>query len=274
MMYRHGVSGFLLKENRQGIYTIKANWIAPIENEFTLIYGNFYNEIGVAKFDNNYSLVSNEVVMRTEFLQIDPAVIKKENIYYMAAIRIDGVINRSNPSVGNGTYSIYWYRSLDLREWDFISIVAKEIYNLEDIDIIDIEGNFGIVYEKELLDKGSSYIILKVANDKEGADWKKEERILLEADCDHEPAIVQVYKDKYLLYYSCDKDNLRESYMGSKMYVSVYNKEWVLLEKDKEIDSDVKGGIILYDVMEQNGKQFFLLSENYFTDGNLVVEER
>lgn len=97
---------------------------------------------------------------------------------------------------------------------------------------------------------------------------------MLEADCDHEPAIVQVYKDKYLLYYSCDKDNLRESYMGSKMYVSVYNKEWVLLEKDKEIDSDVKGGIILYDVMERNGKQFFLLSENYFTDGNLVVEER
>lgn len=260
--------------NGQNTHIIQANWIAPIENEFTLIYGNFYNEIGVVKFDNNYNLVSNEIVMRTEFLQIDPAVMKKENTYYMAAIRIDGVINRSNPSVENGKYSIYWYRSLDLKNWDFISIVAEERYNLKDIDIIDVEENFGIVYEKELLDKGNSYIVLKVSNDKEGTDWKKEEKVLLEADCDHEPAIVQVFKDKYLLYYSCDKDNLGESYMGSKMYVSVYNKEWVLLEKDREIGSNVKGGIILYDVMEQNGKQFFLLSENYFTDGNLVVEER
>lgn len=260
--------------NDQNTHTIQANWIAPIANEFILVYGNFYNEIGVAKFDKDYNLISDEIIMKTEFLQIDPVVIKKENIYYMATIRIDGVINRSNPSVENGTYSIYWYCSLDLKNWDFVSIVAEERYNLEDVDIIDMEECFGVVYEKEILDKGNSYIVLKVSNDKEGLSWEKIERVLLEADCDHEPAVVQAFQDKYLLYYSCDKEYPGESYMGAKMYVSVYNKEWALLEKDREIDSSIKGGMILYDVMELNGRQFFLVSENYFTDGNLVVEER
>lgn len=252
---------------------IKANWIDTIENERIVIYGNFDKEIGIAKFDENYQLLSNHIVMHTNNLQIDPTIIKVKDSYYATMTEIEGNINNADLNNDNGIYTIHLYKSDNLLDWNFISNIRSEKYNLEDVETLYSNNHFSVIYEQEVVDKGKSAVYLIESIDAEGKAWNNP-KVLLEATCDHEPAKVISIGNEYELYYSCDKKHPGESYLGAKMYYAQYDKDFNLKKQDIEIPSITQKGILLYDVKKLEDKIQFLFAGNYLTDFDLIVEER
>lgn len=265
-------NGNLLKNYEE----VQANWIDVIPEDGIVVYGNFNHEIGIVKLDmnHNYELLSNEVIMTTENLQIDPTIIKNSDTYYITVTEINGNVNNSDINAENGVYTIHLYKSYDLSQWNFVSDVASCQNNLEDVELGYINNSFYAVYEKEQLDKGNSSVCLAMSTDAEGLCWQ-EKAELLPPDSDHEPASFEALPNgKWKLYYSCDKDYPGESYMGGKIYYAIYDENFELQKKDKEIPSTTEKGILLYDVKKYDKKEQFLMAKDYLTSCDLVIEEK
>ena len=263
-----GLDGELIKK----FDSVKANWLDCVSDERIIIYGNFDKEIGIVSLDEKYNLSFNNIILESDNLLIDPTINKIEDRYYITVTEIKGTVNNSNPSSKNGEYWIHLYESDNLRTWNYITDIEHRNNNLEDIDMIYNDDMFYAIYEIEELDKGNSSIVLRSSEDK-GKTWS-EPKILIESDCDHEP--VGAYKDfdKYILCYSCDKECPGKSYMGSKAYYSVFDKNWNCIKKDINIATESEKGILWYDYMIFNDIEYFLFSKDYFSTCDMVVEYR
>lgn len=248
-----------------------ANWIDTIEEKNLLVYGNGRKEIGLVRFDEKDDVLSDETLFQGDNLKIDPTISENEGEYYLTFTEIKGTVNNADPDKRNGEYTLHLYRSKDLKKWEHISDIARENNNIEDVDIVFDGGKMMAVYEKEIIDKGKSSIVLKCSEDK-GCSWS-EEKVLLEHEADQEPAVFEKADNGWRLYYSSDIAASGETYMGASTYYASFDPEFGLKEKDKPIRSGTKKGILLYDVRRRHGKTRLLYSRNYLTDCDLVAEE-
>lgn len=257
---------------RKSYEDINVNWVYTLPEERIVVYSNFNKEIGIVKLDEKGEVQSNEVVMKNENVHIDPTIVKVDGKYYMTATEIEGTINNDDKNKENGIYTIHLYKSTNLLNWEKVSDIIQCQNNLEDVDVFYQNGSLYVTYEKEELNKGNSAIYIIKSKDIEGKDWEKPKE-LLKSDCDHEFAVInKMPNGGYELYYSCDKDNLGESYMGANLYYAIYDKNFNLQKQDIQIPTVTKKGIRLYDVSVINKKLCFLFAKDYLTDCDLVVE--
>lgn len=263
-----GLDGTLIKRYDN----IKTNWISSLKDERIIVYGNSDKKIGIVSLDENFNVVSNKIILKSNNLLIDPTINKIEGKYYITVTEIEGTVNNSNPSNKNGEYRIHLYVSDNLTIWKYITDIEQKNNNLEDIDIVYNNNILYAVYEVEELDKGNSSIVIRSSED-EGKTWS-DSKILLKADCDHEPVGLYKHNDKYVICYSCDKEDVGKSYMGASAYYSVFDENWNLIEKDHMIDTECQKGILWYDYMILDNKEYFLFAKDYFTSCDMVLEWR
>ena len=264
----YGLHGNHIKE-----YTdVKTNWLDSYFDERLIIYGNFNKEIGIVSLDTNYNIITNNIIIKSDNLLIDPTINKIDGKYYITVTEIKGTVNNSDATTENGEYWIHLYVSDDLVSWHHIADIEHMKNNLEDIDFMCFDDVMYAVYEVEKLDKKDSAIIMRSSYDK-GKTWS-ESKVLLEADCDHEPVGIYRDSDKYILCYSCDKDDVGKSYMGGRTYYSVFDSKWNCIKKDINIATESEKGILWYDYMIFNDIEYFLFSKDYFSTCDMVVEYR
>lgn len=252
-------------------YDVPVNWIDVVSEERVLVYGNFENEVGIVHFDSDWNMTRHDVIFKNENLNIDPAIIKIDSTYYLTLTEIIGTVNNADINQPNGNYTIKLYSSEDLIRWNYVTDVTSSDNNLEDVKLISDNGKLGIMYEKEVVDKGDSSIcFIESVGDTIGTSWS-EEIILMDRNADHEPANIMKSENGYIVFYSSDKEHPGESYMGAGMYYAVFDQDFNIIEKDIRISCDVNGGLLLYDVKLENGALFYIASEDYLTNCNLVV---
>lgn len=269
------VAGFLhlydQKGNNLKIYEeISSNWIDTIESEGIVIYGNLNKQIGIAKLDAKNNLISHDLIMESDNLQIDPTINKIGNTYYITVTEIEGNVNNASLEEENGTYTLHMYTSENLKDWDQLTDVISIQNNIEDVDVFEKDGIIYVTYEKEVVDKGLSGIYVKHSEDN-GSTWSDEIE-LLESNYDQEPAAIYEYNDGWLLYYSSDKNNAGESYMGGEVFYALYDSDFRCKEKDVRVNTETKTGILLYDVAYINGKGYLLIAKDYLTSNSMVIE--
>lgn len=252
-------------------YGIHSNWVDTYPEDKVVIYGNFENEIGIAQFDEQYNLIKNNIILKSDNLHIDPAIIKIHGEYYFTATEIVGNVNNADVNQENGRYTVKLYKTSNLLNIEYITDIISEQYNIEDVDLIEFDNGLGLIYEKETVDKGNSSIEIISSNGKDYKNWNAK-TILESPDCDHEPASMIYNGDHtYSLYYSCDRENPGKSYMGGNIYESKFDKDFKKL-RNKKIYTETQTGILLYDVQKDGGKINFLFAKNYLTDCDLVKE--
>ncbi len=247
---------------------VKSQWLSAVEGEGTIVYGNYDKQIGIVTFDDSFNIKENHIIIQSDKLCIDPDIVKVNNQYYIIYTEIDGAVNNANPDIDNGNYIVKLMVSDDLQNWKEISCpILGDGYNIEDAELLFYDNHFLIVYEKEILDQGNSYICVKESKDDQGREWNDEKQ-LLPADCDHEPAKAIIDNKEMLLYYSSDLDNIGASYAGADIYQAKYSVDFNPKYIDRRIPSkNTYEGVCLYDVKEIDGKQFYLCYEN----GNYLV---
>lgn len=260
-------------KNRKTYHDVTVNWLDSLPEEGIIVYGNGNNELGIVKLDDNYNLISNDIIMKTENLQIDPTITKVGENYYITATEIEGTINNPDSEQENGIYTIHLYQSSNLKDWSLVSDVVTAKNNLEDADVFFQNDRFYVTYEKEVIDKGDSTINITISTDSTGKVFN-ETHELLPADCDHEPATIEQLDSGYRLYYSCDKNYYGESYQGGQVFCAEYDEEWKMVYKDHLLKTETKKGILLYDVKGNVKNQHILYAKNYLTDCDMIVEEK
>ena len=252
---------------------VHTNWLSALDDEGVIVYGNSNCEIGIARLDSDYNLISNEVIKTADHLMIDPTILKVEDTYYITYTDIIGTVNNKDSNVENGEYIINLLSSTDLSNWTEVGEVVRAKNNLEDADIFFEDGHFNFVYEQEDVDCGNSAIMLRQSLDATGTSWG-EPITLLENDCDHEPAAIEKLDgDIYRLYYSCDKGT-GGSYAEGKVYYAEYDKDFSVISKDTLVPTVTQTGILLYDVKYSDNQVLYLYCKNYFTDNQLFIEEQ
>lgn len=255
------------------LYNVQCNWIDVLEEEGALIYGNFNNETGIIFFDTDFYILEHHLLWENERLNIDPAIIKFDDRYYLTLTEITGTVNNADPNLENGIYTIQLYCSEDLYHWEFLYNVASGLNNLEDVKLVSDAENLYVIYEKEDYDKGPSAICMKTLYAEGTVVMKPEEIVLLPNDADHEPANLIKLEDKYVLFYSSDKEQPGESYMGSQLYYSVYSADFEMICRDVRIMTDIDRGQLLFDVAVFDEHLWYITSVDYLTSGSLAVLE-
>lgn len=253
-------------------YGVSSNWIDGIPEEGIIICGSFENKTEVLKLDENNDIAEQIPFPQGDVLFIDPTINRIDGRYYATVTEIEGSVNNASPDVENGFYTIHMFVSDDYKHWEPLSDIAFEQANLEDVDIRYSGGTIYACYEKEVVDKGDSSIVVKTSVD-HGKTWS-EAVTLLEADCDHEPVSFLPDGDGYRLYYSCDKDDRGGSYMSGKIYYARFDGDFHCLEMDIRIKTDTDEGILWYDYDESGGQARYLFAGNYLTDNDMIVEVR
>lgn len=246
------------------------SWLDVCEDR-VIVYGNNNKEIGICVIDENYNIISNNVIMNIEErLGIDPAICKVGNDYYITVTHITGAVNNGNPDVENGNYSVRMYKSSDLKSWVYVSEVLNYDTNLEDIDLNYYNGKFVLSYEKETFDKLNSSICITISNDM-GKTWSGS-KTLIEANADNEPASLVESQEGYCLYYSSDIEELGGSYETSRVYSQALDKEFNKVGSSFEVPLINRNGDLLYDVSVEKKYITYLFTEKYITQSNLILE--
>ena len=271
-----GISGNLSLIDMDGkierTYGTNASWIDAVDAERVIVYGNFNHEIGILTLDEEWNVISDKIVMRTDHLQIDPTITRIDDLYYMTATEIDGTVNNEKRGTRNGLYTIHVYTSENLTDWTLLSDISSQRNNLEDIDLI-VHGDMLLaVYEEETVDKGNSSIVLKQSSD-QGRTWS-EPIVLLESDSDHEPVGLYREENRWVLYYSSDLAAPGESYMGGKAYKAFYDDNFICTQKDILIKTETETGILWYDYTVREDTEYYLFAKDYMTTCDLVLECR
>ncbi len=252
---------------------VMTNWIDGLADEGIIVYGNGNKQIGIVQLDDDFKLLSNEIIMETDNLQIDPTIIKVQDTYYITVTEIEGTVNNADINSENGIYTVHLYQSTDLSNWQYVTDVVTANNNIEDIDVRFWNDRFVVLYEKENVDKGDSAIYVTISTDDTGKQFG-EEKELISANCYHEPASIEQTTAGYRLYYSCDKDNRGTSYQGASAYYADFDENWNLKDKDKRLYTQFSDGILLYDVQYTQKGIRLLYARNYLTDCDMIVEER
>lgn len=267
-------NGKLVILNSKGEYlqktNVDANWIDAVEEDNIIVYGNFNNEIGVVKIDSNYNVIENNILLKDTKLNIDPTITKYNDKYYITITNIIGNVNNSDVEAENGLYTVRLFELTKDYQFNLITDIVSYKNNIEDVDFLKLENSFALVFEKEVFDKKNSSVNIIFSQGLDGVDKWSNEKELLAADCDHEPAVFIPTKTGYSLYYSCDKDNVGLSYSGGKLYISSYDSNFNCINKDTEIKSENNNKILLYDVRKQ---KYFLYDYNYLGNKKLFIEK-
>ncbi len=251
-------------------YDIRTNWIAGIDEENVLVYGNNAGQIGLVRFDKDNNVACHDIICHCRNLLIDPAITASDDGYYMTVTEIKGNVNNDDPSKENGDYILHLFASKDLQKWEHVSDVVREHHNIEDVDIIAEDKCLCCVYEKEVIDKGLSSVCLKKSVDR-GRTWS-DEKVLLQADADQEPACFEKEDGGYSLLYSSDLEAPGRSYMGARAYQALFDGDFNVKKPGQMLHTCTKEGILLYDRARIGGKNYILYARNYLTDCDLVIE--
>lgn len=251
--------------------SIQASWFSVYEAERLIVYSNGLNQLGLAKLDSSNNLSWNRILFTFDRQTIDPTITKTASGYMITATKVTGIVNNSDPAYANGTYQVCVWTSDNLTAWTEEEEAFQDATNIEDIDVLEDNGLLYMVYEKETIDRGKSSIEARISRDG-GKTWEAPVQ-LLASDCDHEPAVFSKNGDRFILFYSADKDNPGSSYMGAKAYYAVYDENLRCITKDVEVKTGAKGGVLWYDVTWVDATHYILYAENYMTAGTLVIEK-
>lgn len=250
---------------------IAANWVNCIDKEGLIIYCNSQHVTGIAHVDNNNHITSYNNIMETDNLQIDPAIINVNGTYFATVTEIEGPVDNYSTKSKYGIYTIHLYKSENLSDWTFVRDIVSENRNLEDVELFYENNSLYILYERERTERGKSEIYIAKSTDLSGTVWE-EPKFILPADCDHEPAAIFKSKEGYTVFYSCDKNNPEQSYMGAEIMYAEFDNDFNIIQKDIKVSTKTITGILLYDVKLKDDKYYFLFSKNHFSDYSLILE--
>ena len=254
---------------------IQSNWLAVIEDKGSIlcITASFSDRsLRLYKIDMQ-SLNVNLLGVVHQYdgeLLIDPTFVKVDDTYLITYTKINGNINNGDITKPNGHYEVILLESNDLISWKEVSSIVNEDTNIEDGFLyFDRENNsLFFLYEEEVYDKKNSSIKIKKSIDR-GENWG-ESIILLSASADQEPAAIFYCNEQNYLFYSSDLDNKGASYYGAKGYVSSFNNLNFTPEQ-VNISLRLDTGIILYDVILNNNKLYFLANRLNADNSNVLV---
>lgn len=251
---------------------LKASWVYTYPAEGLVVYSNHDNETHLLRLDEEMNMLSDEVILTSELLAIDPTICKVGDTYLVTHTTIEGTINNPEPNGDNGIYTLELYASKDLKTFEHRTTIVSEKHDIEDIDMLYENNILYCIYEKEDYDKGPSKICMRASKD-EGATWS-EEQILIENGGDNEPACILKESDGYRLFYSSDKECIGESYNGASAYSAYFDADFThLSEQDEKVDMKDNYGVRLYEVMESDGSLYLMFAHNYITDKDFVLRK-
>ena len=249
---------------------VPSAWVDGLFEDKVIILGNWNNEINILQLDKEMNKLQEYNVLHSDNLHIDPSICKIENVYFVTATEIVGNINNSDPKAENGTYTVHFLRSDNLKDWEPVSDIISVSSNIEDIDLVYHKGRIYVCYEKEIVDKGRSEINLKYSDDL-GISWSDEVN-LLPADCDHEPVCFIPEEDGFRLLYSSDKENPGKSYSGGRIYYAEFDQKYQLIVKDMKIETKTNEGLLWYDYAEYDDGDYYLFAGDYLNTNDLILE--
>ena len=249
---------------------LRASWIYTYPKEGLVVYSNHDKETHLLRLDENMDLISDKVILTTELLAIDPTICKVGDTYLVTHTTIEGTINNPSPDGDNGIYTLELYASKDLESWEHRTTITCQKHDIEDIDMLYDHDQLYCIYEKEDYDKGPSKICMRFSEDA-GVTWS-EEQILIDNGADNEPSCILKEDDGYRLYYSSDIERPGESYNGASAYSAFFDADFNhISELDEKVDMKDNLGIRLYEVMELDGRQYFLFAHNFMTEKDFVL---
>ena len=251
---------------------LKASWIYTYPEEGLVVYSNHDNETHLLKLDEEMNMVSDEVILTSEHLAIDPTICKVGDTYLVTHTTIEGTINNPDPNGDNGIYTLELYSSKDLKNWEHRGAIVSEKHDIEDIDMLYDNNTLYCIYEKENYDKGPSKICMRSSKDA-GITWS-EEQILVENGGDNEPSCILKEYDGYRLYYSSDMANPGESYNGASAYSAFFDADFMhISEYDRKESMRDNYGVRLYEVQKTEDALYFMFAHNYMTDKDFVLRK-
>ena len=249
---------------------LKASWMYTYAEDGLVVYSNHDNETHLLKLDEEMNQISDQVILTTDLLAIDPTICKVGDTYLVTHTTIEGTINNPLPDGDNGIYTLQLYASDDLETFEHRTTIISEKHDIEDIDMIYHEGTLYCIYEKENYDKGPSKICMRMSDD-EGTTWS-EEQILIENGGDNEPSCLMKEYDGWRLFYSSDKERPGESYNGASAYSAFFDADFLhLSEYDEKADMKDNLGIRLYEVKEMDERLYLMFAHDYMTDKDFVL---
>ena len=254
---------------------LKASWMYAYPEEGLVVYSNHDNETHLLRLDENMDLISDEVILKSEHLAIDPTICKVGDTYLVTYTTIEGTINNPDPNGDNGVYSLELFASKDLKVFEHRTTITSQKQDIEDIDMmldnkkLNGETRLYCFYEKENYDKGPSAICMRYSTDV-GMTWS-EEQILIENVADNEMACILPEYEGWRLYYSSDYECVGESYNGASAYYADFDADFQGLSTYQKVDMNKNHSVRLYEVKELNDRLYFMFSHNYSTDKDFVL---
>jgi hypothetical protein len=250
---------------------LKASWMYAYPEEGLVVYSNHDNETHLMKLDEEMNLISDEVILTSDLLAIDPTICKVGDTYLVTHTTIEGTINNPDPDGDNGIYTVQLYASEDLKNFEHRTTIVSEKHDIEDIDMIVSENQLYCIYEKENYDKGPSKICMRSSKD-EGITWS-EEQILVENGGDNEPSCMIREYDGWRLFYSSDKEQPGVSYNGAFAFSAYFDADFMHMEEaDQKISTKHQAGVRLYEVKATEEHLYLMYAGNYMTDKDFVLE--
>ena len=250
---------------------LKASWMYAYAEEGLVVYSNHDNETHLLRLDKNMDMLSDEVILTSELLAIDPTICKVGDTYLVTHTTIEGTINNPDPNGDNGIYSLELYASKDLEKWEHRTTITSQKQDVEDIDMLYDENTLYCIYEKENYDKGPSKICLRFSED-EGMSWS-EEAVLIDNGGDNEFSCILPEYDGWRIYYSSDKENPGVSYNGASAYTSFFDADFKHIpEFDEKVKMKDNLSVRLYEVKQTEDKMYLMYAHDYMTDKDFVLK--
>ena len=251
---------------------LKASWMYAYPDEGLVVYSNHDNETHLLKLDENMDMVTDEVILTTELLAIDPTICKVDDTYLVTHTTIEGTINNPDPNGDNGIYSLELYVSKDLNNWEHRTTITSQKHDIEDIDMLYDEGILYCIYEKENYDKGPSKICLRFSEDT-GVSWSEED-ILIDNGGDNEFSCILPEYDGWRIFYSSDKENPGASYNGASAYSAFFDADFVHIpELDEKVDMKDNFSVRLYEVKQTEDGLYLMYAHDYMTGKDFVLKK-
>ena len=249
---------------------IPLNWLCAYETENLVVFSSWEKKLSLVAFDDNWTVKRNETIPthnKSGTLMIDPTLIKADDTYILTWVEIEGNINNGDAEAENGIYTVKCMKSKNLSDWKAAADILSYQKNIEDADMMFLDGTLYYFFEKEEYDKGPSSINVIMSRDY-GRSWQ-DETTLLAPVADHELASVEAEKDGVVLYYSSDADSPGTSYTGAKIYQSFFTNDFK--SKDNRVmDIGEDKGILLYDTKKAAEGRYYLYARDYCKDNDLV----
>ena len=236
---------------------------------YAVAYSNHAQETHILQLSREGEFVSDQTVVETDFLAIDPILIKKDDCWFLTHTLIEGTINNPDPDGENGVYTVKLYRSKDLNHWEYITDIISRAQNLEDGDLRCVEGTFFYFFEMEQYDKGPSAVCVMTSED-DGKTWSMPEE-LLPAVADNEMAGCEPTEEGWRLYVSSDYSCPGESYQGASVYYADYTRDFQPVRTYELSSMPDNRSVRLYEVKEIDGQLCFLFARNFLTDCDLLL---